>query len=715
MYFDDTDIEEDSASPRHRTSSWSCSGGVAVVELRKKKRTQGKSATAITKSKKSVLNELKGEISRSKSDSNLNQQKIDKIFTKHPSTVPQLNSSCRSSDEEVQFKQHYNNRSTLATTAAEQTLPNINKGLQPSQLDPTNSNAQLKLDSHICVEYSELQLNISKGEVKTTSKDTERRLSVISNSTNKDNYLCSYGSDCESLIDQPETSQPSGLALKSLSDVPTSHTTKETTLENTKKTPDATNNMAVLTEESLQRLLTKFKEEIKEDNKISIQAAIDNGVQSIRDDLDSLRSFKTSTETEVKDIKTDVTKLQNDLEALKTELSTTRTNLELCKIELRETAGTNIRQEQKLDECCDKIEEISDRLDSNLLRIRGIIESKGESCLKKVNDFFVKTLCITQPIKIRRAHRIGKGSNRNILVHLKNMADKNVIFANASKLKDIKNDNNKSYSISNQMSARKHAQRMRNRQIQQTNEKSTGEKLDITAERGSLKIEGTTYTKLVKAPPLRDILWPSTARRKELLQVKPTRGEVVRIENQTFIGYTAVVKSIDEVNNHYAKIRSLHTEARHIVCGFRLPHRSFHMHQDFLDDDEHNGGSYLLQLLIDSGIMNRAIFVVRNYDGTHLGSKRYEAMKSAVQSALASAEKNSVTGNFDLIWEKDTRDEQRGSNTPIRGGLHQYTQRRTEKNLNLPQHNDWDIPLQSRLKITHKQQQQPQYRCERRN
>ena len=210
-----------------------------------------------------------------------------------------------------------------------------------------------------------------------------------------------------------------------------------------------------------------------------------------------------------------------------------------------------------------------------------------------------------------------------------------------------------------------------------------GEKLDIIVERGEMFVEGKQYEKLVKPPSLRDILWPTAEKRKERLKLDLTRGNPIKVDGQVFLGYTSAVRSIEEVNELYSKIRSFHTDAQHILCSFRLPHREFHTHQDFEDDGEHNGGAFLLQLMMDSGIRNRVLFVVRIYDGTHIGSKRYDAMKDATKSALAAANKNPYTGNYDTLWEQSAGT---NPNTPIRGrGGHYYSnQKQLPQALNIP-------------------------------
>ena len=158
-------------------------------------------------------------------------------------------------------------------------------------------------------------------------------------------------------------------------------------------------------------------------------------------------------------------------------------------------------------------------------------------------------------------------------------------------------------------------------------------------------------------------------------------GTPFEVEGQSFTGYTKAVKTIEEVNDLYGKVKSLNVEARHVVCAFRLPHRNFHTHQDFVDDEEHNGGAYLLRLLTDSDIKNRAIFVARTYDGTHLGSRRYDAMREAVASALAKAGKNIYTDRYDVLWDLTADNRKPDLPKGGRGGKHVQPLQRRDLNL----------------------------------
>ena len=143
--------------------------------------------------------------------------------------------------------------------------------------------------------------------------------------------------------------------------------------------------------------------------------------------------------------------------------------------------------------------------------------------------------------------------------------------------------------------------------------------------------------------------------------MKVCRGKPVLVENQEFIGYSAPVRSLQEVNLAYAKVRAMHTDARHVVCACRLPGRNLHTHQDFADDGEHNTGQFLLQLLEKSDITNRVVMVARFYDGTHLGLHRYEAMKDAMASAIDASSYNSTTDRYDMVWIDEHDDSPNGT------------------------------------------------------
>ena len=129
------------------------------------------------------------------------------------------------------------------------------------------------------------------------------------------------------------------------------------------------------------------------------------------------------------------------------------------------------------------------------------------------------------------------------------------------------------------------------------------------------------------------------------------RGNSIFAESSEFIGYSVCAKDIPMIQAAYNKIRSLHTEACHIVCAY-IPNTEFIKFQDFVDDDEHFTGSCLLSFLKECNIDHRAIFVVQRYDGKHIGPKCFMAMIDAAKVAIQCSPYNSITGEHQCPWKQ---------------------------------------------------------------
>ena len=109
----------------------------------------------------------------------------------------------------------------------------------------------------------------------------------------------------------------------------------------------------------------------------------------------------------------------------------------------------------------------------------------------------------------------------------------------------------------------------------------------------------------------------------------------------------------------------------------------------FFDDDEHGAGDYLLRFLVKEGITSRVVFVVRDYDGTHIGERRFKAMEDAVKLAILQAPMNDVNGQNDYKWGPGAQDYGEQRETPMRGGysgargaLHQSIYRANRDSVN---------------------------------
>ena len=75
-------------------------------------------------------------------------------------------------------------------------------------------------------------------------------------------------------------------------------------------------------------------------------------------------------------------------------------------------------------------------------------------------------------------------------------------------------------------------------------------------------------------------------------------------------------------------------DARHIICACRIPGSDSTLGFEYEDYDEHGAGQVLLNYMEESDLDNRALFVVRKYDGQHIGPARFDCIVRAAKAAV---------------------------------------------------------------------------------
>ena len=610
-----TEINPSAVDGRPRAGSWSAgtSGGAAIVERRlQKSKTPSKLVDPTTP--KTTKSEESGAFKRRQKK--LKQKRIDLLFLQqrdNPFDVENDGYREIEEDKEVYFKDNRSLHQQVST------------GIKVSIADNPNS---------------------EESETSSEIRSNKRRLAYTAG-------YADYGSDFESVSEHSFIGCPSKeTPLKSIN----LQNSKHFTAEEQEKPPESQQPAEV---ESESELLCRGKQNQNMSLDIDPSAPL-----TVAHWEKLLSQMKTTVETEVaKLIKVETVKFQEEVGSLSSkhtsienELETVKKDLSLCKNQLKDVMGVCIKQQHELGECKDHLDTVLNKLDNNVVKISGVEEHKDEKCIETVQNFLKTKVLLKKSIAINEAFRVGnkEAGNRLIVVHLQNARDKGLIFANAKNLKDLTNKEGNPYRVFDQMTAKKKAKRNRRRQLFHVNESMDAElKRNMKWERGDLYIDGKPYEQKLKAPSCREILGACKVLREERLGKELTKGPNKVFQGQEFIGYTVAVKSIEEANQWYVKIRSVHTDARHLICACRVVGRSFHTSQDFVDDDEHGAGNILLEMLLESQIQNRALFVVRNYDGTHIGAKRFDLIKQAAKSAIDRAPVNSITGLHDCVWNSD--------------------------------------------------------------
>ena len=153
-------------------------------------------------------------------------------------------------------------------------------------------------------------------------------------------------------------------------------------------------------------------------------------VQELKEELKNEISTEAKGSIKILD-KVDIEEIERDNKNLSTKLK-------LCELKLNEVV---IRQNQELNECKEKIEQIQEYNARKALQIRGLEEFEEENCIEVVKDFFKMKLKIRKEIEVKEAFWLGKGLDRPVKVILRYPRDKGLIFGGTKNLKDVTNEN----------------------------------------------------------------------------------------------------------------------------------------------------------------------------------------------------------------------------------------------------------------------------------
>ena len=271
---------------------------------------------------------------------------------------------------------------------------------------------------------------------------------------------------------------------------------------------------------------------------------------------------------------------------------------------------------------------------------------------------------IQQQIVVKHVCKIGQSQPRNVLITLASIKDKGAIFKHAKNLKDMRNNDDKPYFINDHLTLGLQERNRKWRSIVRVNcATPDNDRMVCEWKKGELYVNQQPYQDPINPPSIERI----TSGKENLDHVKLTKGEMQTHEGCRFIGYSIEIRSLEDIRQAYLKIYRTHPAALYVMCAYRLPGTEIHQLQNYCDDREDGGSRVLYQLLCNSDIMHRAIFVVRYYGNKHLGPLRFHCIIGAAKSAIARSTMNSILGVNQFVSDTPNRQNARVSK-PIRGG-----------------------------------------------
>ena len=258
-----------------------------------------------------------------------------------------------------------------------------------------------------------------------------------------------------------------------------------------------------------------------------------------------------------------------------------------------------------------------------------IYESKKKETLSFLNDFVNTNLGLD--ITLDDFFTLGSANPRPIVLILQNIDDKRKILNAKSYLKDIRDEERKIY-INEYFPPTSHEKRKRDQEVfEQVRDSNM-----VAYVRGALTVDGQVYKKQVLPPTPKELINLDPQEMTNVLQLKTKRGAEYTKSNSKFVAYTAPVRTHQDVEKIYKKIKLIKPDARHIVCAYWVTDQETPVQyiKDFHDDGEPGAGRVLLEILEDRNLEGTAIFVARKYGGIKMGADRFTMYGYAAKSVL---------------------------------------------------------------------------------
>ena len=354
--------------------------------------------------------------------------------------------------------------------------------------------------------------------------------------------------------------------------------------------------------------------------------------------IEEMQARVDDMEAETAKIPDQITKLQ------KLEESTAKLSDEVATLK-----GLVQVQDMDLKECKKKIVDLTARSMSNNIIITGIVESvEGDQeetdvkCKEKVLAFFRNQMALeVDDNQVDVAHRLGKINQAQVKPRLMiarcTYTLKETVLKNSARLKEKTNSKGDPFYVRPQLPepllSEKIEREDRLHSIRRSNallkDDEQHKKVYAQIKNRTLYINKVAQKQHIQSPSVQDIFNMNVEdeNRMEDLTIKHT--EAIVDKGSVFRGHALKVHNSREVRLAYAKLRLLFPESNHIILSYAVK-----TYTGFNDNGEYGAGKRILKILENSKKSNVAVFVTREYGGTHLGPRRFVHIEKVARDAL---------------------------------------------------------------------------------
>ena len=183
-----------------------------------------------------------------------------------------------------------------------------------------------------------------------------------------------------------------------------------------------------------------------------------------------------------------------------------------------------------------------------------------------------------------------------------------------------------------------------------------GSEMCIRDRGDSVYVNNSKVVPKVVTPSIEQTLNIDPNERKKLRAMKNLkRSDVITDGGSHFYAFSAKVNSVQEVRALYKKVKIENATSDDIMCSYHVQKVKVKLEnatsddtmcsyscpddhgiqvQQYLDDMEHGAGSRILTAIQQSEMTNVVVFVVRQFDGKHIGYRRFHHIKAAASMAL---------------------------------------------------------------------------------
>ena len=297
------------------------------------------------------------------------------------------------------------------------------------------------------------------------------------------------------------------------------------------------------------------------------------------------------------------------------------------------------------------IEDLASRLDgiemSNARRsaiLTGFYTSdRKHIMIQQVSQLFSDVLHTS--LHIEDAYHLGAKQPKPIVITFNSAEDKVRLFQKKSLLNKVRNKDGGKYYLNDYLPAKVSEKKRREKDIvkavKSDPKQDDSNKVEYTKQ--GLKIGPSLYKKKVVPPDHTDLLKFSSQEIDAIMKIPIKKGTQVIKDGHIFTPYAIDAHDTQKVSNAYLKIRLINARAKHVVCAFCLPGEPSFLYNDSCDDDDHGAGRVISKAMMNSGVTNKAIFVVRQCAKQKLGAERFECYLKAAHNIMVENPLNQIT------------------------------------------------------------------------